>query len=117
MQNLFLVRSLCRNIRPLFESDEEERAVMEYVHRLRGEIRVENLHFSYPGDSLGCLNGISFCVRPGEKVAHRLSTVAGFDRIIVVKDGIIVEEGGYRELMDRDGSFAALVRRQLVKER
>ncbi len=48
-------------------------------------------------------------------VAHRLSTVEKFDRIIVMEKGIFVEEGSYEELMEKNGKFAALVRKQMVK--
>jgi len=47
-------------------------------------------------------------------VAHRLSTVIGADRICVLEDGRLVEEGKYDELMAKDGLFAELVRRQTV---
>ena len=45
-------------------------------------------------------------------VAHRLSTVEHFDRILMLEGGSIVEEGSYRELMEKDGKFAHLVKRQ-----
>ncbi len=41
-------------------------------------------------------------------IAHRLSTVAGMDRIYVVKDGQIVESGSGRELMEKGGLFARM---------
>ena len=41
-------------------------------------------------------------------IAHRLSTVAGADRIYVVKDGQIAESGSRRELMERRGLFAGM---------
>ncbi|MGE5606031.1 MAG: NHLP bacteriocin export ABC transporter permease/ATPase subunit [Bacteroidota bacterium] len=47
-------------------------------------------------------------------IAHRLSTIVECDRIIVFKDGRIVEEGTYRELMDKAGLFAELAKRQLA---
>lgn len=47
-------------------------------------------------------------------VAHRLSTVEHFDRIIMLEDGRIAEEGPYQELMEKDGKFAQLVRRQMA---
>ena len=47
-------------------------------------------------------------------VAHRLSTVKGFDRIVMLEDGLIAEEGSYRELMERNGKFAHLVSKQQV---
>lgn len=48
-------------------------------------------------------------------VAHRLSTVTGFDRIVMLEDGLIAEEGSYDELMARNGKFARLVSKQQVK--
>jgi ABC-type bacteriocin/lantibiotic exporter with double-glycine peptidase domain len=48
-------------------------------------------------------------------VAHRLSTVRHCDRILVVSDGHIAEEGTYDELIERDGLFADLVRRQRLE--
>lgn len=41
-------------------------------------------------------------------VAHRLSTIRGADRIIVVADGTIVQEGQHDELVAMDGHYAEL---------
>ena len=41
-------------------------------------------------------------------VAHRLSTVRNVDRIFVLKDGRIIEEGGYNALTESGGEFARL---------
>ncbi|EXF42641.1 ABC transporter ATP-binding protein/permease [Pseudomonas sp. BAY1663] len=45
-------------------------------------------------------------------VAHRLSTLAHFDRIVVLRDGRIVEDGAPHELRRRGGEFDALWRMQ-----
>ncbi|MGN0996046.1 MAG: NHLP bacteriocin export ABC transporter permease/ATPase subunit [Candidatus Ventricola sp.] len=45
-------------------------------------------------------------------IAHRLSTIRHCDRILVLNEGRIVEDGAYDELIGRGGFFAELVVRQ-----
>jgi len=45
-------------------------------------------------------------------IAHRLSTVVDADRILVLHQGRIVEQGSHRELLAREGHYAALWRAQ-----
>src|SRR5262249_22610576 len=45
-------------------------------------------------------------------VAHRLSTLRRMDRIIVIQDGRVLEEGPHDALRARDGLYAALWRTQ-----
>lgn len=41
-------------------------------------------------------------------IAHRLNSIAGFDRIVVFRDGRIVGQGNFEELMQMDAYFAEL---------
>ncbi|OLS19841.1 MAG: putative ABC transporter ATP-binding protein [Candidatus Heimdallarchaeota archaeon LC_2] len=41
-------------------------------------------------------------------IAHRLSTIRNVDRIIVMKDGEIIEEGNHHSLLDQKGHYAEL---------
>jgi len=45
-------------------------------------------------------------------IAHRLSTVRDADLILVLRDGLIIEQGGFQELLRRGGAFADLYNTQ-----
>ena len=45
-------------------------------------------------------------------IAHRLSTIKNCDRILVLDQGKVVEQGKYEELMEKKGMFYDLVERQ-----
>ena len=47
-------------------------------------------------------------------IAHRLSTVRAADRLVVISDGQIVEEGTHDDLVAASGVYARLLSRQLV---
>ncbi len=50
-------------------------------------------------------------------IAHRLSTVASLDRIVVLKGGEIVEDGTHQELLEMDGEYADLWNRQTRQQK
>ncbi len=47
-------------------------------------------------------------------IAHRLSTIVEADQIIVLEGGMLVQQGRYDELLEQEGAFAELARRQNV---
>ncbi|MBF0226730.1 MAG: NHLP bacteriocin export ABC transporter permease/ATPase subunit [Desulfobacterales bacterium] len=47
-------------------------------------------------------------------VAHRLSTIVNADRIYVLENGEVKEVGTYNELMDKNGLFASMAKRQIA---
>jgi ATP-binding cassette subfamily B protein len=49
-------------------------------------------------------------------IAHRLSTVADADRIVVLENGKVVEQGAHDALLARDGRYAALWNRQMQED-
>lgn len=54
-------------------------------------------------DAMGCTRIV---------IAHRLSTIKHCDRILVIDEGHIIEDGTYDELIEKKGYFAELVERQ-----
>jgi ATP-binding cassette subfamily C protein len=47
-------------------------------------------------------------------IAHRLNTVRGADRIVVLEGGRIVQQGTYRQLSEQRGAFSAMLARQVA---
>ncbi len=47
-------------------------------------------------------------------IAHRLSTIRNVDRILVLKQGRLVESGSHDQLLDLGGLYASLYRLQLL---
>ncbi|QNL50728.1 peptidase domain-containing ABC transporter [Olivibacter sp. SDN3] len=49
-------------------------------------------------------------------IAHRLSTVADADKIIVLKDGLLIEEGSHDRLLSQRGVYYAMWQKQFPKQ-
>ena len=45
-------------------------------------------------------------------IAHRLSTVQHADRIIVLNEGVIAEEGNHTQLMQQNGIYRKMIEMQ-----
>lgn len=69
---------------------------------------LDNITQKRVSDALGTLK----CTRI--VIAHRLSTIRNCDRIIVLDQGRIVEDGTYDELINHNGFFKNLVERQKI---
>jgi ATP-binding cassette subfamily C protein CydCD len=50
-------------------------------------------------------------------IAHRLSTIRNADKIVVLDDGAVAEQGTHSELLALDGLYSSLVAHQLVTQK
>jgi ATP-binding cassette subfamily B multidrug efflux pump len=66
----------------------------------------------------GILHGLRDVMRTRTTflVSHRVSTVKEADQIVVLRQGRVVEQGRHQELIEKDGFYADLYRRQLLEE-
>ena len=93
-QRLLIARAICGGRRILL-LDEATSALDNKTQK----------HVSDSLDALACTRLV---------IAHRLSTIRHCDRILVVDDGHIAEEGTYDELLEKGGLFTELVKRQML---
>jgi len=49
-------------------------------------------------------------------IAHRLSTIVDADRIVVLENGVVSEEGTHDALLEKGGKYAAMWTRQAAEE-
>jgi len=49
-------------------------------------------------------------------IAHRLSTIEKADRILVLDQGQLIEQGSHQELLDKNGLYTQLYRMDFAEE-
>ena len=69
MSTAFRMRNLADNVRPIFSWQAERHDSAEFVRSLKGNVRAENIYFSYNDEQRGCLRGVSIDIKEGQKIA------------------------------------------------
>ena len=102
MSNLFRMKNLADNVRPIFTSKSDTKPNLEYVRHLNGRIRAEDIHFSYEDESRGCLRGVSLNVRAGEKIAIVGESGCGKSTLLKILMGMETPDSGAVYFDDKD---------------
>jgi ATP-binding cassette subfamily B protein len=97
-QRLAIARSLLRDPQVLIF--DEATSALDSLTEVQIVKTIANLRTAYPDLIM-------------IQVAHRLSTVAESDRLYVLQNGSIVEEGTHKELLDQDSLYRAMWRQQI----
>jgi ATP-binding cassette subfamily B multidrug efflux pump len=97
-QRTAIARALARNPRILILDDSLSSVDTQTEERILSQLR-------------GIMQG-----RTTILISHRTSTVRDANQIVVLRDGRIIERGTHDELLDREGYYADLYRKQLLEE-
>ena len=66
-----------------------------------------------PSVSVKSARRLCSCASTAVIIAHRLSTIMRADKILVLFEGAVVEQGRHDELVERRGMYYQLVQKQL----
>ena len=94
MENILLTGFLCKNVEPILTAQNEESEALEYVRKVQGAIRLENICFTYDPDTPACLDNVSVSIKPGEKVAIVGESGCGKSTLLKIMLGMEIPTSG-----------------------
>lgn len=102
MGTIFRMNTMADNIAPIFEYETAANPQQEFVSSLRGNVRVDHIHFRYDEDQPPCLDDVSLNVRAGEKVALVGESGCGKSTLLKIIMGMEVPDSGVVWYDDKD---------------
>ena len=102
MGSAFKMSTMAQSIAPIFQYEPQQKGQLEYVRSLRGNIRAENIHFSYDADMIGCLKGVSLNIKAGEKIAIVGESGCGKSTFLKIIMGMETPHSGTVYFDDKD---------------
>ena len=102
MGNVFRMKTMADAIAPIFAYEAPSSGQKEFVSSLKGNIRAENIRFSYDPNQLPCLDGVTLNIKSGEKVALVGESGCGKSTLLKVIMGMESPESGVVYYDDKD---------------
>ena len=93
-RKVFQMKPLMAQLAHLLEEAREDRKGQTVMRKLDGDIRLENVSFSYDGSGFGCLKDISLHIRKGEKIAIVGESGCGKSTLLKIILGVLKPESG-----------------------
>ena len=102
MGNVFRMKTMADNIAPIFAYETAANGQNEFVSSLKGNIRAENIRFSYDPNQAPCLDGVTLNIRAGEKVALVGESGCGKSTLLKIMMGMESPDSGVVYYDDKD---------------
>ena len=105
---------IIEQLRQLFQYEKVSEKNTLYVRKLKGDIKIQDLSFSYGEGTKGCISQLNMHICPGEKVAIVGESGCGKSTLLKLLLGIITPSEG--QIIYDDNPISTLYKRSLRKQ-
>ena len=93
-RKITLMKPMMDQLKVILNSAHEESSNQTVLRKLRGDIRLENIGFTYKDTHFGCLRDVSLHIAPGEKVAIVGESGCGKSTLLKIILGVLKPDTG-----------------------
>ena len=93
-RKIFMMKPMMKQLEVILMASPEDSREQKVLREVRGDIRLENIDFTYKDTQFGCLKDISFHISPGEKVAIVGESGSGKSTLLKILLGVLKPDSG-----------------------